>query len=174
MVTLEEVLGIVEALIDDRCQLILPWHHLELVKKLKPLQVLRRLIPLGAFLHTFEWIDILVYPLLILLKVAYLSQGLLSVLLPEPPEHLISDPGLPLRKLNDLFRESEYRVVRFQDLKHVSDVLTLKDLVLQDLNQSETNLEKGLASLKKEEVQDLERGLLWHIIGENAHEPLEG
>jgi hypothetical protein len=64
--------------------------------------------------------------------------------------------------------------VRFQDLKHVSDVLTLKDLVLQDLNQSETNLEKGLASLKKEEVQDLERGLLWHIIGENAHEPLEG
>jgi hypothetical protein len=64
--------------------------------------------------------------------------------------------------------------VRFQDLKHVSDVLTLKDLVLQDLNQSETNLEKGLASLKKEEVQDLERGLLWHIIGEDAHEPLEG
>ena len=64
--------------------------------------------------------------------------------------------------------------MRFQDLKHVSDVLTLKDLVLQDLNQSETNLEKGLASLKKEEVQDLERGLLWHIIGENAHEPLEG
>jgi hypothetical protein len=64
--------------------------------------------------------------------------------------------------------------VRFKDLKHVSDVLTLKDLVLQDLNQSETNLEEGLASLKKEEVQDLERGLLWHIIGENAHEPLEG
>jgi hypothetical protein len=64
--------------------------------------------------------------------------------------------------------------VRFKDLKHVSDVLTLKDLVLQDLNQSETNLEEGLASLKKEEVQDLERGLLWHIIGENAHEPLKG
>ena len=85
-----------------------------------------------------------------MLEVAYLSQGLLSVLLPEPPEHLISDPGLPLRELNYLFRESEYRVVRFQDLKHVSDVLTLKNLVLQYLNQSETNLEEGLASLKKE------------------------
>jgi hypothetical protein len=40
--------------------------------------------------------------------------------------------------------------VRFQDLKHVSDVLALKDLVLQDLNQGETNLEEGLASLEQE------------------------
>ena len=125
---------------------------MKLVKKLKPLQVLCRLIPLGALLHTFEWVAILVYPLLVLLEVAYLSHCLLSVLLPELPEHLISDPGLPLRELNDLLRESEYRIVRFQDLKHVPDVLTLKDLVLQDLNQGEADLEEGLASLEQEEV----------------------
>ena len=64
--------------------------------------------------------------------------------------------------------------MRFQDLKHVSDVLTLKDLVFQDLNQSEAYLEEGLASLKQEEVYDLKWGLLWHIVGEDAHKPLEG
>ena len=42
--------------------------------------------------------------------------------------------------------------MRFQDLKHVPDVLTLKDLILQDLNQGEADLEEGLASLEQEEV----------------------
>lgn len=125
---------------------------MKFVKKLKPLQVLCRLIPLGPLLHAFEWVTSLVCPLLVLLEVTYLSHCLLSVLLPEPSEHLVSNPGLPLRELNDLFRESEYRVVRFQDLKHVPDVLTLKDLVLQDLNQGEADLEEGLASLEQEEV----------------------
>ena len=64
--------------------------------------------------------------------------------------------------------------MRLQDLKHVPDVLTLLDLVLQDLNQGEAHLEEGLAALEQEEVQDLHGGLLRHVIGEDAHEPLEG
>ena len=64
--------------------------------------------------------------------------------------------------------------MRLQYLKHVADVLTLQDLVLQDLNQRETHLEEGLAALEQEEVQDLHGGLLRHVVGEDAHEPLEG
>ena len=64
--------------------------------------------------------------------------------------------------------------MRLQYLKHVPDVLALQDLVLQDLNQRETHLEEGLAALEQEEVQDLHGGLLRHVVGEDAHEPLEG
>jgi hypothetical protein len=42
------------------------------------------------------------------------------------------------------------------------------------LDKCETHGKEGLRSLEKEEIEDLKRGLLWHVVGKDTDEPLKG
>lgn len=103
-----------------------------------------------------------------------LCECLFSKQMPGLSDHRIRDYLLLLRQLNYLPRQRVHLIVRLQHLKHIPKVLTLHYLVLQYLYQPQSHREQRFRPLQQEVVEDLQRRLLWHRVGEDADEPLEG
>ncbi len=71
MIAFEEIVRIIHALIDNRYKFVLRRHHLKLVEKFEPLQILGRFIGFRVRLQIFERI-ILVLDFFVSFKCAYL------------------------------------------------------------------------------------------------------
>lgn len=65
-----------------------------------------------------------------------LLESFLSESLPHSLDNRVSDQFLLLSELNYLPTKSKYRVIRLQDLEHVTNICTLHDLLLQNLHES--------------------------------------
>ena len=103
-----------------------------------------------------------------------LSKCLFSKQMPGLSDHRIRDYLLLLRQLNYLPWQRVHLIVRLQHLKHIPKVLTLHYLVLQYLYQPQSHWEQRFRPFQQKVVEDLKRRLLWHRVGEDADEPLEG